>query len=70
MSDRDQITHDEQALHDELMDLLAERTANDGEALGQIVLAGVRLMAQHMDADRACEAFLETVRLTVAEMRH
>lgn len=63
-------TPEEQLLHDDLMYLLAERTDTEEEALSQLVLAGVRVMAQHMDASRAGEAFLEVVRRSIAELRH
>ncbi len=64
------ITPDELALNDELLTLLLERTLTDGDVLGQLVLAGTRVMAQHMEPTRAGEAFLEVVRRTMAEMRH
>lgn len=66
----DSMTPAQRALHNALMDLLEERTDTDGEALGQLILAGVRIMAQHMEPNRACEAFLECVRQTVANLRH
>ncbi|RYF23330.1 MAG: hypothetical protein EOO77_02330 [Oxalobacteraceae bacterium] len=64
------ITPEEQQLHHDLVELLLERTDSDEQMLGQLVLAGIRIMAHHLDPNRAGEAFLEVVRQTVAELRH
>ncbi len=64
------LSTEEKALHEDIMKLLGERTDRDEDALGQLVLAGVRVMAQHMEPDRSGEAFLEVVRRTIAEFRH
>ena len=65
-----ELTSAERSLHDDIVHLVTDRSSTDHDAVSQLVLASIRILAQHMEPHLACEAFLVLVRETVANMRH